>query len=129
MNADTSEDMAAPAEEHFTSLLIACDEALAAGAPARALTDAAAAIDLRPRLERGVACLHLLGHYWAAQSTTVAAAVATAAEPANTEPLTRLGRFHIRRQLGQGSFGAVYLAHDPLLGREVALEDPACPRC
>src|SRR5580693_4946015 len=106
MNADASEDMAAPAEEHFTSLLIACDEALAAGAPALALTDAATAPGLRPRLERGVACLHLLGQYWAARTTTVAAAVATAAEPASTEPLTRLGRFHIHRELGQGSFGA-----------------------
>ena len=32
--------------------------------------------------------------------------------------------FHIRRELGRGGFGIVFLAHDPLVGREVALKVP-----
>jgi hypothetical protein len=72
MNAETSKDTSAPAEEQFTSLLIAFDEALAAGVPAPALTDAEAASDLRPRLERGVACLQLLGQYWARRNPVAA---------------------------------------------------------
>lgn len=35
-----------------------------------------------------------------------------------------LGRFQVRRQLGAGAFGAVYLAFDPSLEREVALKVP-----
>ena len=36
----------------------------------------------------------------------------------------RLGRYQIRRRLGRGAFGVVYLAHDPQLDRPVALKVP-----
>lgn len=41
-----------------------------------------------------------------------------------TEAPNRLARFELRRQLGAGGFGIVYLAFDPLLRREIALKIP-----
>ncbi|MGN6547195.1 MAG: protein kinase domain-containing protein, partial [Aureliella sp.] len=42
--------------------------------------------------------------------------------PDREPPLERVGRFIIHRMLGRGAFGRVYLAHDPILRRQVALK-------
>jgi serine/threonine protein kinase len=34
----------------------------------------------------------------------------------------RVGRFHILRELGRGAIGSVYLAHDPVIDRQVAIK-------
>lgn len=45
-----------------------------------------------------------------------------AATPSASPPLQRVGRFRIVRELGRGATGCVYLAHDPVIDREVALK-------
>jgi serine/threonine-protein kinase len=44
--------------------------------------------------------------------------------PANTSPnpVTRIGRFYVKQELGRGSIGIVYLAHDPIIDRDVAIK-------
>lgn len=37
-------------------------------------------------------------------------------------PLARIGRFRILRELGTGTIGTVYLAHDPVIDRSVAVK-------
>jgi tetratricopeptide (TPR) repeat protein len=105
-----------PLEEELVPLLAACDEALAAGVSAASSFCNGETPEVRHRLERDLACVHMLRQLWAPPGPEKA--------PSGELPFTRLGRFEIRRELGQGGYGIVFLAWDPNLGREVALKVP-----
>jgi WD40 repeat protein/serine/threonine protein kinase len=118
---------AGPLDDQFTALLAMCDEALAAGASPSFAWRADSVTPLRPRLERGMACLQLLRSLL--PPTDSADAPSTAPQRASSDgagelPWTNLGRFQIRHELGRGTYGIVYLAHDPRLDRDVALKIP-----
>ncbi len=44
------------------------------------------------------------------------------AKPDANKKLSRIGRFRIIRELGRGTIGCVYLGHDPIIDREVAIK-------
>jgi serine/threonine protein kinase len=52
----------------------------------------------------------------------------TAGGPVTRNPPTTLGRYRVEAQIGRGSMGAVYLGHDPQIGRQVAIKTLALSR-
>jgi hypothetical protein len=91
-------------DPRFDALLASCQEALIAGTPLPAAD--AVSPELAERLRRGVDCLRRLE------------------KARRPPPVPRIGRFELRRELGRGGFGVVYLAWGPEQGREVALKVP-----
>jgi tetratricopeptide (TPR) repeat protein len=118
-------------DDRFTALLGGWDEALAKGELPPA-TLGVIEPDLADRLSRGRRCVELLARLrpgrraLALQETPAGGDTARSGGASHLSALlpTTLGRFEIRRELGRGGFGIVYLAHDPLLKRDVALKVP-----
>jgi serine/threonine-protein kinase len=54
-------------------------------------------------------------------SEPMTATLPQAAPPVPVPPQT-IGRFTVLNEIGRGSYGVVYAAHDPVLGREVAIK-------
>jgi eukaryotic-like serine/threonine-protein kinase len=87
---------------------------------------AESSIDADPAIQDTVSQLKVLARLAEACRTTLDLAETQSPEPplavAPEQPLTSWGRLEIRRVLGQGRYGTVYLAWDPALEREIALK-------
>ncbi len=79
--------------------------------------------ELLELLHRADKCASLLARAWPATSTVEDRLAATAELCMDGEG-GRCGRFEIRAVLGRGGMGNVFLAHDPVIGRDVALKVP-----
>ncbi len=119
-------------EDPLVSSLTAYHESRAKGSTEIRPSDAPAEGDpeFAEQLLRAQACVRLLDRRWSGANrigdtgeivSPLLSASAGVLSPGDSAP-ARIGRFQIRRELGRGAFGIVFLALDPALGREVALK-------
>jgi serine/threonine protein kinase len=110
----------------LTSLLAACDELLRDQGTLPPLPELVGedAEQVRDKLRLGLECLQLLHEHFSPDLTGEPTDLSSIVQIRPDGMLERLGRFTIQTKLGQGGFGTVYRAHDPQLGRDVAVKVP-----
>jgi WD40 repeat protein len=132
-----SGDEATRAERRLADAMAAFDDRLAVGreTPPDVLGEPVDP-DLVPEWERIAAFLTLVEHAWPrdpshpdrrtelAPTGPVKPGAKAEAAPLEVADPAQFGRFQIRKTLGQGGFGVVFLAWDPALRRQVALKVP-----
>src|SRR5262245_21377988 len=105
-------------DKPLSELLLAHEEALAAGSPQQA--------DLAALREEDLGLLRLLHNAWprpgGPENTPTVPQPPAPSDPGDIPRL--FGRFHVIRVLGRGGCGVVYLAFDPTVRRQVALKVP-----
>jgi len=111
-------------DERYVAWLAGQDDALAAGGPNSTVAQDAAdlPVEVHKRLKEDVAWCEFVRLTWTKLGD--GPPVEESRSAALVSGPARFGRFEVRRELGRGSFGVVFLAYDPRLRRQVALKVP-----
>jgi WD40 repeat protein/serine/threonine protein kinase len=80
--------------------------------------------DLATRAERMLHCARLLDAVWSSDSSRPTSDMPLSSYSTSLGMPQQLGHYEIRRELGRGGSGLVFLAYDPRMQRELALKIP-----
>ncbi len=119
-------DIPTPDERRLFKLVRQYDEAIAQGAQPSSvdLGDCVPSCADAEEFERLCECVAMLDRVRRNRDSRDGTSTSINGHSSRVDPSQRIGRFELRGEIGRGGCGVVFRAHDPQLGRDVAIKIP-----